>query len=177
MKLRIIASAMVVLGVIAAFSFIGNDGIAGIMNGASSLSYWARCSGDQQVPIVDSSTKAYVELVKRNDAELWYKVRITSVKNLRAVHIHTGSRGSNGPMTASLGAFILPPVSDANTFLDIAYSGKITSADLGGDLRGGTLEDLIREMAAGNAYINVHTASHPSGEVRGQIMSSIGIGG
>lgn len=177
MKLRIIASIMVVMGVIAAFQFIGNDGVAGIVNGQASLSFWARCSGEQLIPPQDSSTKAVVELVKRNDAELWYKVRIKDVQGLRGVSIHTGGRNSNGPMAAVLGAFSLPPVSDANTFFDIAYSAKLTNADLQGDLRGGTIDDLIREMAAGNAYVLIRTAKRPDGEARGLILSSIGIGG
>lgn len=173
MKLRIIASAIIILGVIAAFQF---ESLAGIVLNNSSLSFWARCSGDQEVPIVDSDTKAYVRLVKRNDAELWYSVSITKIKNLQGVHIHTGVRGSNGPVAADLSSFSLPPVLP-DSFFDITYSGKITNADLQGDLRGSSLEDLMREMVAGNAYVNIHTTQNPSGEVRGQIMSSISIDG
>jgi hypothetical protein len=33
----------------------------------------------------------------------------------------------------------------------------------------GELADLIRAIRAGAAYVNVHTATYPTGEIRGQI--------
>jgi hypothetical protein len=38
-----------------------------------------------------------------------------------------------------------------------------------GPLAGATLDDLIEEFKADNAYVNVHTEQYPAGEVRGQI--------
>jgi hypothetical protein len=34
-----------------------------------------------------------------------------------------------------------------------------------------TMDDLIAQIRAGNAYFNIHTAAHPSGEVRGQLSA------
>jgi hypothetical protein len=48
--------------------------------------------------------------------------------------------------------------------------GNLKAADLTGPLAGKALSDLIKEIEAGNAYVNVHTTQHPDGEIRGQIF-------
>ncbi|MFS8640609.1 MAG: CHRD domain-containing protein [Symbiobacteriaceae bacterium] len=45
-----------------------------------------------------------------------------------------------------------------------------TWADLVGPLAGRPLSDLLQNMLAGNAYVNVHTVQHFEGEIRGQIF-------
>ena len=47
--------------------------------------------------------------------------------------------------------------------------GNITSSSLTGALQGKTLDDLAAMMDSGEAYVNVHTADHKDGEIRGQI--------
>jgi hypothetical protein len=37
-------------------------------------------------------------------------------------------------------------------------------------LQGKTIADLVADIKAGNAYVNVHTTEHPGGEIRGQIQ-------
>jgi hypothetical protein len=56
----------------------------------------------------------------------------------------------------------------------MAIRGNITDSDLTGPMQGKTLSDLISEIDNGNTYTNVHTASHPDGEIRGQIESGSG---
>jgi len=41
--------------------------------------------------------------------------------------------------------------------------------ELMGSLKGKTVNDLIEQIEAGNAYLNIHTSKHPDGEIRGQI--------
>ena len=92
-------------------------------------------------------------------------------------HIHLGPAGQNGPVTAFL--FGPVPAGGGRVNGEIAR-GTITASDLIGPLAGMTLDDLLAEMVAGNAYVNVHTndgvaptntgpGDFPGGEVRGQI--------
>ena len=53
----------------------------------------------------------------------------------------------------------------------ISCSGAFTSTQLEGPLEGRSLGALVREMRAGNTYVNVHTTDFPDGEVRGQIRA------
>jgi hypothetical protein len=47
--------------------------------------------------------------------------------------------------------------------------GKITAVNLTGALQGQPLSVLIDKIKAGEAYVNVHTAQNPGGEIRGQL--------
>ena len=44
-----------------------------------------------------------------------------------------------------------------------------TAGDLVGPLAGSELLALLNEIAAGNVYVNLHTADFPAGELRGQL--------
>ena len=59
----------------------------------------------------------------------------------------------------------------------MAIRGNITDTDLTGPMQGKTLSDLISAIKNGDTYTNVHTPSHPDGEIRGQIESGSGNAG
>jgi hypothetical protein len=63
-----------------------------------------------------------------------------------------------------------PAVLIPGRFQGVLAAGVITDANLVGLLAGQTLADLIAEIAAGNAYVNVHTSQFPGGAIRGQIQ-------
>ena len=48
--------------------------------------------------------------------------------------------------------------------------GEIREANLEEPLEGKPVSALIDLIYSGNAYINMHTETHPDGEIRGQIM-------
>ena len=52
-------------------------------------------------------------------------------------------------------------------------AGTVTGADCGAvpaqGIAAGDLTEVIRAIRAGKAYANVHTATFPTGEVRGQL--------
>lgn len=66
-----------------------------------------------------------------------------------AAHIHSGDETMNGPVIATLntGDFITGVITDPDKILEI-----------------------LLEAFTGGAYINVHTAANPTGEIRGQLL-------
>jgi CHRD domain len=66
-----------------------------------------------------------------------------------AAHIHTGQRGKAGPVTVAL--------------CGPCRSGMRRSVQLS--------PAVLAALEAGRAYVNVHTARNPAGEVRGQIAA------
>jgi len=87
------------------------------------------------------------------DGALEYDLAVKDIKDITGSHIHTGKPGMEGPPVVNL------PVG----------KGKLTDKDFMGPMKGKTVADLAAEIKAGNTYVNVHTKTHPGGEIRGQI--------
>ncbi|HAM50125.1 MAG TPA: CHRD domain protein [Nitrospiraceae bacterium] len=132
---------------------------------AAEKSFKAALSGSEVVPPVTTIAKgeATFELSK-NGKKLSYKVMVSDIENVTAAHIHMAKMGENGPPVA----MIKIKVKKGKVSGTLA-KGTITSKDLMGSLAGKTVEDLVAQIEAGNTYLNVHTAQHPDGEIRGQI--------
>jgi hypothetical protein len=80
-------------------------------------------------------------------------------------HIHVGGEDENGPVVA----FLFGPVAPGGRSAGTLARGEITAADLVGPLAGQPLSALVAEIESGDAYVNVHTAEYPMGEIRAQI--------
>jgi len=78
---------------------------------------------------------------------------------LVGAHLHLAQAGSNGPIVVDLDPGIGPS--------SVIFTA--TAADLTGPLAGQSLLALLNELAAGNVYLNLHTAAFPAGEIRGQV--------
>lgn len=79
-------------------------------------------------------------------------------------------------------AFLFGFVSGGVTINGTLAKGTITASDViaRDDLQacpGGIadLNELIEKMMAGETYVNVHTVTHPAGEIRGQINRGNGV--
>lgn len=70
---------------------------------------------------------------------------------ITVAHIHTGEAGIEGGVALALEAG-----SDANTF--IVPAGSVLD------------NEQLADFLAGNLYVNVHTSTNPSGEIRGQLL-------
>lgn len=85
-----------------------------------------------------------------------------SVGQVLGMHIHHGAVGVNGPVIFDI---------LANT-AQSSQSGNVSNFFFTGTLQSDgnlTREQKLSVMAAGNSYINVHTAAFPGGEIRGQV--------
>jgi hypothetical protein len=129
--------------------------------------FTALMSGDQEVPPVDTAATGKTTFrTSNNDTLIKYKVNITGFSDATAAHIHIGKAGSNGDVIVDL----LTGMKKNPTKLGMAIRGNITDSSLTGPMQGKTLADLVTAINNGDAYVNVHTQTHPDGEVRGQIQ-------
>lgn len=124
---------------------------------AEILRFKADLSGAQEVPAVTTDATGRAELyydTMERTYTLYVQVQgLTS--ELTMSHIHEAPLGENGPPVISLGGEEAY-VGAAGGFFAGKFEGAY-SADLGA-------------LLAGAAYVNVHTADFPGGEVRGQLM-------
>ena len=120
--------------------------------------------------------------LSKDGQSVCYKLNVANIDNVVAAHIHIGAAGTNGPVTVFLAGPFTPAGGASQGRLS---EGCFTAADLIGPLAGGTIEDLIAQIEAGNTYVNVHTndgvaptntgpGDFPGGEIRGQIDTGSG---
>lgn len=105
-------------------------------------------SGAQEVPAVD--TQAHGEATLKIDADGTISGVVTTSNVVGTMaHIHQAPAGKNGGVVIPLeqagdGSWTLPD------------NAKLTA-------------EQMQRLQAGDMYINVHSAAHPGGEIRGQI--------
>jgi len=158
---------------------IPGAGPTGAVAAGPGASYVAQLSGGEEVPprTTPASGQATFE-VSADGQSITFTVTVNNITNVIMGHIHIGPKGANGDIVLPL----VPPASPGSgPRSGVIGQGTATAAQLTGPLQGKTMADLIAQIDAGNAYVNVHTASGaspatsqpgdiPAGEIRGQIM-------
>jgi len=127
----------------------------------------AKLTGKNEVPPKDTNATGIVEFTITGANSMSYKVSVTNMEKVTAVHIHKGKVGENGPVIVTLFKTGSPSATTNGTL----SQGNITSAKLEGPLAGKQLSDLINLLNNREAYVNVHTQANPNGEIRGQPTS------
>ena len=119
--------------------------------------YTAMLSGanENQMP-VDSEATGQAFLVLNADlTQVIYRVMVADISGVTASHVHYASEAKNGPII-----FILydgPEPFDEENPAGGVFSPTITD---------------VAALVAGDHYVNVHTAEHPEGEIRGQLRAA-----
>jgi hypothetical protein len=133
---------------------------------AAEKTFKATLSGSDEVVAVKTAARgeAAFELGKAG-TELKYKLTVSDAENVAAAHVHQGAKGKNGPPLAVIDI----KGKREGKFSGTLAEGVITDKELLGPMKGKSVKDLVKEIEAGNAYVNVHTAKYPDGEIRGQI--------
>lgn len=112
--------------------------------------YEARLTGAQEVPPVNSAASGMAEIqLNTNTRVLTWKVTYSGLSGSpTGAHIHgPAGPGQNAGVVIPFTNVAAQPVSGQTT---------ITSQQYG-------------DLAAGLWYVNIHTAAHPGGEIRGQL--------
>ena len=116
------------------------------------------------------ATGSAVFTLSADGSSLSYTLSVSNLDNVTMAHIHiSSSPGKEGAVAVWLYPSAPPPQLKSGTFSGVLASGTITAADFTGPLQGKTMADLVNEIHAGDAYVNVHTSQYPAGEISGWI--------
>jgi hypothetical protein len=104
-------------------------------------------SGAQEVPPVTTQAKGSGTITVHDDKTVSGSVETSGI-NGNAGHIHMGAAGQNGG--------VIIPLTKSGDHWSVPAGAKLTDAQY----------DAFKK---GDLYVNVHSAAHPGGEIRGQI--------
>lgn len=125
-------------------------------------------------PVTTGATGEAVLIVEPDGATVRFALTVDGIQGITAAHLHLGAAGVAGPPIASLydasGAEAPGGPFDA----EHPISGTLALSPT-----------HVLALVAGDVYVNVHTVTHPSGEIRGQVgpydaaprTFAIGLGG
>lgn len=131
-----------------AFSLAGVTGAY-----ADEMKMTAELSGAEQVPPVTTDAKGTTEVTFDSATrKLSWELEYSGLSGpATAAHFHgPADKGENAPPVV--------PIPEKE-------SGSEGSAEL--------TEDQAKALMDGKLYVNVHTAAHPDGEIRGQVMPAM----
>jgi hypothetical protein len=119
-------------------------------------------SGDQETPAVTTTaTGRTIVLLSSDERTLSYQLTADGLTSILAAHIHVAPPGTPGPIVLPLvtGSFTNP------------LHATLSAADFVPDAADGlaSFADFVAALRAGHTYVNVHTAAHGNGEIRGQL--------
>ena len=127
--------------------------------------FLAGLTGGAEVPPVRTPAGGIAGFTPSPDGEsMSYRIIVQNLTDAVAAHIHYGGPEENGPVVATLFDDRAQGRTDG-----LLVEGTLTAADLVGPLAGRPLQALVDDLRVGNAYVNVHTAQNPAGEIRGQL--------
>jgi hypothetical protein len=127
-----------------------NGEIRGQLHLESDIPYSAWLNGAQESPAVNTPAYGLGSFVLCKDSS---KLKINVVVQgltsaITAAHLHVGAPGVSGPAVVDLSE---------------AVNDSVISTEI-------DPSNILGQLDSGNIYINVHTASNPNGEVRGQLV-------
>jgi CHRD domain len=123
-------------------------GAAPTSQSAASMNVAPKLTGADEVPPVDTTASAYATIRIGADGAVSGGLETSNIDGTKA-HIHQGATGSNGPVLVTL-----EKISPSQWI--VPADTKFTPAQ-------------IKSFHDGEMYVNVHSASHPDGEIRLQL--------
>jgi len=132
---------------------------------AAEMTFKAKLTPKEEIkkPKAKSSGHAEFKLSKDGKA-LTYKLNVKNIADVNGAHIHMGKKGEDGPPIV-----MLFKGEKKGMFSGVLSEGTISGQDMMGDFQGKALDELVKVLKSGDAYVNVHTNANPDGEIRGQI--------
>ena len=116
--------------------------------GVSAQSMKVSLTGSQEVPPVTTSASGVGSIMVAPDGSVSGTITTMGMEGTMA-HIHEAPMGQNGPV-------IVPFSKTAENVWSAPAGAKLTEAQ-------------IQSLKSGNLYLNVHSATNKSGEIRAQL--------
>lgn len=138
--------------------------LAAVPAWASIITFEANLSGLNQVP-PNASPGSGLATISYDDvaATISYEVIFSGlVSPAFAAHIHLGPAGANGP--------VLFPFPSVPSVTSGSFSGVFSIANLIPQLGVGTIAQAAAAGLNDQLYVNIHDATFPGGEIRGQLV-------
>jgi hypothetical protein len=133
---------------------------------AETINARAILGGGEEVPGVLTGAVGIADIVIDTDARtIAVEIRMFNIPSAStAGHIHVGPKGVSGPVVVD---FPIPRdrVGDLSLSFTVGASALRPNPAIGIN----TLEDVFQAIVGGGAYVNIHTAAFPAGEIRGQL--------
>jgi hypothetical protein len=123
-------------------------GIFAVSLTASAEDVKVTLTGADEVPAVTTEAKGEGTITIAKDMSVTGNVKTSGIEGV-AAHIHLAEPGKNGPPVVTL------TKGEGGTWTTPA-GAKLT-------------EEQYKAFKAGNLYVNVHSAAHKGGEIRGQL--------
>lgn len=136
-----------------------------------------RLTGFQEVPAVSTDAGGkFKARLRSSHEEIKYELSYSELTGaVQQAHIHLGQRSVNGGISAFLCSNLGngPVGTQACPAGPATIKGTIGPDDVVGPAVQGIdpmqFEELVRAIRAGVTYANVHSATFPGGEIRGQL--------
>jgi hypothetical protein len=169
-RLRFVLPTVLVLGLIGASFAIA----AGKDHGNSSNQFKAKLNGHNETPAVHTAGRGKLVLTVNANNTLSYTLTYSGLNTAAgAAHVHFGQPNVAGGVSFFLCGGGSKPACPAGTSTTATVTGTVAAADVLAiptqGLAAGDMAAIVAEMRAGFTYANVHTASSPAGEIRGQL--------
>jgi hypothetical protein len=155
---------------IAALALVLLPGATNAGASAPATHFVAHLTSAQEVPPNSSAGTGKLDIrLVSGGTKLRFKLTSNGVSQITQSHIHLGAPGVNGPVTVFF--FAQPPAPwNSVTGDNFEVAGVRTAADVHqGANPNITFADLLEALRSGNSYVNIHSPTHPGGEIRGVI--------
>jgi CHRD domain-containing protein len=123
--------------------------IAGYSGSALSEEVRVLLNGNQEVPPVATAASGSGAFMIGADKTVSGSLKTLSIAGT-AAHIHEGGINTNGPV-------VIPLTKTSDSVWSVPTGAKISDAQ-------------YESYKAGQLYVNVHSAAHAGGEIRGQLI-------
>lgn len=129
----------------------------------------------EEVPAVSSAAKGFFKATIDTDNQtITYELSYDGIGTPLQSHIHLGQTHVNGGVAVFLCANVTAPAgTPACPASPATVSFTLTAASIigpaGQGLAAAEFDELVNAIRSGVTYVNVHSSTFPTGEIRGQL--------